>query len=145
MKMTDEPRPTSRRLNIPASHGHLEAILREASAPFAAVVVCHPHPLGGGTMDNNVVYRVAKVLGGAAETSDRRRRGDPPVPPAPRRPGTGRRRGDRVSARAGLKKNQPAYSSEVYPRSIVLDVQGTLAYSLGMSTAAARKPRAPEG
>ena len=65
MKMTDEPRPTSRRLNVPASHGHLEAILREASAPFAAVVVCHPHPLGGGTMNNNVVYRVAKVLGDA--------------------------------------------------------------------------------
>jgi len=59
----DESKPSSRRLNVPASHGHLEAILREATAPFAAVVICHPHPMGGGTMNNNVVYRLAKVLG----------------------------------------------------------------------------------
>jgi len=30
-------------------------------APFAAVV-CHPHPLGGGTMNNKVVYHAMKVL-----------------------------------------------------------------------------------
>jgi len=65
VSVSEEPRVTSRRLSIPVSHGHLEAILREASAPFAAVVVCHPHPLGGGTMHNNVVYRVAKALGDA--------------------------------------------------------------------------------
>jgi hypothetical protein len=31
-------------------------------------VVCHPHPRGGGTMNNNVVYRLAKALvdGGVA-------------------------------------------------------------------------------
>jgi alpha/beta superfamily hydrolase len=54
---------------IPASHGQLEAILREpATPPMAAAVVCHPHPRGGGTMNNNVVYRLAKALveGGAA-------------------------------------------------------------------------------
>src|SRR5215831_10531037 len=51
---------------IPASHGQLEAILREpAAAPIAAAVVCHPHPRGGGTMNNNVVYRMAKALGDA--------------------------------------------------------------------------------
>jgi len=32
-------------------------------APKAAAVMCHPHPLGGGTMDNNVVFRAARGLG----------------------------------------------------------------------------------
>jgi hypothetical protein len=48
---------------IPVGHGQLEAILREpAAAPIAAAIVCHPHPRGGGTMNNNVVYRLAKAL-----------------------------------------------------------------------------------
>src|SRR6185312_5950527 len=49
-------------------HGSLEAIAREPEAPVAVAVVCHPHPLGGGTMNNNVVYRLAKALveGGVA-------------------------------------------------------------------------------
>jgi uncharacterized protein len=54
---------------IPVSHGQLEAILREPEgAPIAGAVVCHPHPRGGGTMNNNVVYRLAKALvdGGVA-------------------------------------------------------------------------------
>ena len=54
---------------IPAGHGQLEAILREpATPPVAVAVVCHPHPRGGGTMNNNVVYRLAKALvdGGVA-------------------------------------------------------------------------------
>ena len=55
----------SGRLTIPVDHGQLEAILKEPDAPVAAAVVCHPHPLGGGTMNNNVVYRVAKALGEA--------------------------------------------------------------------------------
>ncbi len=52
----------SGRVSIPAGHGHLEGILREASSAVAAAVVCHPHPRGGGTMNNNVVYRAAKAL-----------------------------------------------------------------------------------
>ncbi len=53
---------------IPVAHGQLEAILRAPEAPRAAAVVCHPHPRGGGTMNNNVVYRLAKALvdGGVA-------------------------------------------------------------------------------
>jgi uncharacterized protein len=45
--------------------GRLEALLNEgrADAPFCAVV-CHPHPKGGGTMHNKVVYRAAKVFSG---------------------------------------------------------------------------------
>lgn len=47
-------------LFIPASHGKLEAILKEPSgAPKGVALVCHPHPLGGGTMHNKVVFRVA--------------------------------------------------------------------------------------
>jgi alpha/beta superfamily hydrolase len=59
------PLPPSGRLTIPVDHGQLEAILKEPAAPVAAAVLCHPHPLGGGTMNNNVVYRVAKALGEA--------------------------------------------------------------------------------
>jgi alpha/beta superfamily hydrolase len=53
---------------VPVAHGQLEAILKERPDPFAAVVVCHPHPQGGGTMHNNVVYRVAKALSDAGAT-----------------------------------------------------------------------------
>ena len=50
-------------LQIPASHGELEAILKEPTgAAKGAAVVCHPHPLGQGTMHNKVVYRVAAGL-----------------------------------------------------------------------------------
>jgi alpha/beta superfamily hydrolase len=62
------PLPPSGRLVIDVEHGHLEAILKEPAAPVAAAVICHPHPLGGGTMNNNVVYRLGKALvdGGVA-------------------------------------------------------------------------------
>ncbi len=42
--------------------GPLEALLNEgaAHAPFAALV-CHPHPLGGGTLHNKVVYHAMRA------------------------------------------------------------------------------------
>jgi uncharacterized protein len=52
-------------LRIPGPTGPLEAILNrspDAEAPFAALV-CHPHPLFGGTMHNKVVFSIAKALG----------------------------------------------------------------------------------
>lgn len=50
-------------LFIPASHGQLEAILKEPAGERRGVgLVCHPHPLGGGTMHNKVVFRVASGL-----------------------------------------------------------------------------------
>lgn len=50
-------------LFIPASHGRLEAILKEpAGVPKGVGLVCHPHPLGGGTMHNKVVFRAAAGL-----------------------------------------------------------------------------------
>jgi alpha/beta superfamily hydrolase len=44
--------------------GRLEAMLWTASAasPRRVAVVCHPHPLFGGTMHNKVVFQVAKTL-----------------------------------------------------------------------------------
>jgi len=42
----------------------LEGILAvpEGMAPFPAVIVCHPHPLYGGSMDNNVVNSLSETL-----------------------------------------------------------------------------------
>src|SRR5258708_724178 len=44
--------------------GKLEALLEEPEDrdPVEAFVVCHPHPLHGGTMHNKVVYRIARGL-----------------------------------------------------------------------------------
>ena len=50
-------------LLIPASHGQLEGILKEPAGESRGVaLVCHPHPLGGGTMHNKVVFRAAAGL-----------------------------------------------------------------------------------
>jgi alpha/beta superfamily hydrolase len=55
-------------LFIPAEHGQLEAILKEPrTGPAKGVaLVLHPHPLGGGTMHNKVVFRAAAALNDAA-------------------------------------------------------------------------------
>jgi uncharacterized protein len=44
--------------------GDLEALLEEPEdrEPSFAALVCHPHPLYGGTMHNKVVYRMARGL-----------------------------------------------------------------------------------
>jgi uncharacterized protein len=44
--------------------GRLEAMLWTVATdnPRLVAVVCHPHPLFGGTMHNKVVYQVAKAL-----------------------------------------------------------------------------------
>lgn len=44
--------------------GKLEALLEEPEdvAPQEACLVCHPHPLFGGTMHNKVVYRIARAM-----------------------------------------------------------------------------------
>jgi alpha/beta superfamily hydrolase len=57
-------------LIIPAPHGQLEAILKEPSGERRGVgVVCHPHPLGQGTMHNKVVFRAAAGLVDAGLTT----------------------------------------------------------------------------
>jgi alpha/beta superfamily hydrolase len=49
---------------IPGPAGRLEALLEEPEdrAPLLAALVCHPHPLYGGTMHNKVVHRLARGL-----------------------------------------------------------------------------------
>jgi len=49
-------------IEVPVSHGRLEAILWTVEEPRAAAVVCHPHPLQGGTMHNHVTYRIADAF-----------------------------------------------------------------------------------
>ena len=54
-------------LFITAPHGRLEAILKEPREQPARglALVLHPHPLGGGTMHNKVVFRIASALNDA--------------------------------------------------------------------------------
>lgn len=47
--------------DIPVSHGRLEALHWAVEQPRAAAIVCHPHPLHGGTMHNHVTYRLAQA------------------------------------------------------------------------------------
>ncbi len=58
-------------LELAGPAGPLEALLEESDrgpAPLAALV-CHPHPLHGGTMHNKVVHRVAATLHEAGGTT----------------------------------------------------------------------------
>jgi alpha/beta superfamily hydrolase len=57
-------------LFIPVAHGQLEAILKEPrqGEPKGVALVLHPHPLGGGTMHNKVVFRAAAALNDAGLT-----------------------------------------------------------------------------
>ncbi len=51
-----------RAVTIPAERHELEGALRlpDGTGPFAALVMCHPHPHYGGSMHNNVVFAVQK-------------------------------------------------------------------------------------
>ena len=56
-------RPSVDRLSIEGPAGALEAVLEDpGSTETRYAVVCHPHPLYGGTMDNKVVTTVARAL-----------------------------------------------------------------------------------
>src|SRR5579864_6067215 len=59
------PSGTIRSLFLEGPVGRLEALLNsgDASATHAALV-CHPHPLYGGTMHNKVVFHTMKALNG---------------------------------------------------------------------------------
>ncbi|MBK7859098.1 MAG: alpha/beta fold hydrolase [Archangiaceae bacterium] len=48
-------------VDLPVPHGKLEALHWAVEHPRAAAIVCHPHPLHGGTMHNHVTYRLAQA------------------------------------------------------------------------------------
>jgi uncharacterized protein len=55
----------SRSFFLQGPAGQLEAILwtpAQPGSPSLAAVICHPHPLYGGTLHNKVVYQAAKSL-----------------------------------------------------------------------------------
>ena len=51
-----------RHVDLFSSAGRLEALYRDLQDPAGIAVVCHPHPLGGGTLHNKVVFRAARGL-----------------------------------------------------------------------------------
>jgi hypothetical protein len=60
--------PLHRRIFLAGPAGQIEALLwavpqTEAAARLPAII-CHPHPLYGGTMHNKVAYQAAKTLHG---------------------------------------------------------------------------------
>jgi len=52
-----------RSVSLTGPAGRLEAVVNEG-APHSrfAALICHPHPLGGGNMQNKVVYHAMKAL-----------------------------------------------------------------------------------
>ncbi len=55
--------PTPQSVEIPGPVGPLQAIVEapEDVVPGAFAVICHPHPLQGGTMTNKVVHTLARA------------------------------------------------------------------------------------
>lgn len=68
--MTDATSSTARPIvqaieDLRGPAGKLEAVLNSGQGDtLYAALVCHPHPLGGGTMHNKVVYHTMKVFSG---------------------------------------------------------------------------------
>lgn len=57
------PESFHRTIFLPGPAGRLEALLWTVSSdPTEVALVCHPHPLFGGTLHNKIVYHAAKVL-----------------------------------------------------------------------------------
>jgi alpha/beta superfamily hydrolase len=56
--------PRAEQVSIPGPVGTLEGILETPAdgAVLGAVVVCHPHPLHGGTMHNKVAHTLARAF-----------------------------------------------------------------------------------
>jgi hypothetical protein len=53
------PKPL-KQVDLRSDAGRLESLYRQIDNPRGAAVVCHPHPLHGGTLHNKVVFRAAK-------------------------------------------------------------------------------------
>lgn len=57
-----------KRLFLPGAAGRIEALMMTPPAPRASAMLCHPHPLQGGTMHTKVIYRMARGLADAGCT-----------------------------------------------------------------------------
>lgn len=65
MTVHSTPNAQIRSFFLEGAAGRLEALLNAGAADARyAAVVCHPHPLFGGTMHNKVVYHTMKSLNG---------------------------------------------------------------------------------
>jgi len=53
---------TTEQIWLDGPAGRLEAMLDTPAEPAGVAVVCHPHPEGGGTMHNKVVYTLARAF-----------------------------------------------------------------------------------
>ncbi len=63
--MESTPPAAIRSFDLAGPAGRLEALLNTGSLEAAySALVCHPHPMGGGTMHNKVVYHAMKALHG---------------------------------------------------------------------------------
>lgn len=56
--------PAAEKASIKGPAGALEALVEtpREGTPRAAAVICHPHPLHGGSMDNKVAYTLARAF-----------------------------------------------------------------------------------
>jgi alpha/beta superfamily hydrolase len=66
--------PRAEAVEIPGPAGSLQAVVEDPApdvAPRAFIVVCHPHPLHGGTMTNKVVTTLARTAQGLGVPSIR--------------------------------------------------------------------------
>ncbi|MDQ2927810.1 MAG: alpha/beta fold hydrolase [Caldimonas sp.] len=55
--------PRTVRESVAGPAGRIECALdRPESAPIGIAVICHPHPQGGGTLDNKVVQTLARAF-----------------------------------------------------------------------------------
>lgn len=59
MVMIQYPRESRLLLDGPA--GSIEALVTGVQRPCALALLCHPHPLHGGNMDNKVVFTMARA------------------------------------------------------------------------------------
>jgi hypothetical protein len=53
------PKPL-KHIDLHSQAGRLEALYRQIDEPRGIAIVCHPHPLHGGTLHNKVVFRASR-------------------------------------------------------------------------------------
>lgn len=55
--------PAGKRTDIAGPAGRIEVAVQEPdTAPVGVAVLCHPHPVHGGTMDNKVIQTLARAF-----------------------------------------------------------------------------------